>query len=342
MSYYGLYKYIKGSGVWIFSHKPASWKEFDIGWSGGSYSYGTNNENSDLDVRGVALNQKSDLLGMTKFEQYVDNKTDTTIYGFNKIITLLLNSNPNTVELLGLNPEHYLYLNSIGKEIIDNRKIFLSKRAFQSFGGYADQQLRRLQNALARDAYPQSEKEHHIYNSIKNAMYDFKRRYGDFQGGSMDIYVDTSDNPAFEDEIFMDVNLKHYPLRDYKNMWAEMHNIIKDYDKIGKRNKKKDDNHLNKHAMHLIRLFMMAIDILEKGEIITYRKAEQPLLLGIRNGEYQKEDGTYRNEFYELLLDYEKRLNYAAENTILPDKPDFKRIEEFVIDINERHLLNCK
>ena len=38
----------------------------------GSYAYGTNNENSDIDVRGIALNQKSDLLGMTSFEQYCD------------------------------------------------------------------------------------------------------------------------------------------------------------------------------------------------------------------------------------------------------------------------------
>lgn len=58
----------------------------------------------------------------------------------------------------------------------------------------------------------------------------------------------------------MDVTLSHYPLRDYRSVWAEMHNIVKDYDKIGKRNKKKDDNHLNKHAMHLIRLFMMHIN----------------------------------------------------------------------------------
>ena len=45
----------------------------------GSYSYGTNNENSDIDVRGIALNRKSDLLGMTQFEQYVDDSTDTGI-----------------------------------------------------------------------------------------------------------------------------------------------------------------------------------------------------------------------------------------------------------------------
>lgn len=77
----------------------------------GSYSYGTNNENSDIDIRGITLNQKSDLIGMTQFEQYVDENTDTTIYSLNKMISLLLNCNPNTIELLGMNPEHYLYLN---------------------------------------------------------------------------------------------------------------------------------------------------------------------------------------------------------------------------------------
>ena len=144
----------------------------------GSYSYGTNNESSDIDVRGVALNRKSDLIGMTSFEQYVDIETDTTIYGLNKLITLLLNCNPNTIELLGLNSEHYLYLNNFGKELISNAKLFLSKRAIQSFGGYADAQLRRLQNALARDSYPQSEREQHIFNSVKNAMYATGRILG--------------------------------------------------------------------------------------------------------------------------------------------------------------------
>src|SRR5574344_2053007 len=69
----------------------------------GSYSYGTNNENSDIDIRGVALNQKSDLIGLSEYEQYVDDNTDTVIYAFNKMITLLLSCNPNTIELLGLN-----------------------------------------------------------------------------------------------------------------------------------------------------------------------------------------------------------------------------------------------
>lgn len=37
---------------------------------GGSYAYGTNHENSDIDFRGITLNLLSNLLGLTEFEQY--------------------------------------------------------------------------------------------------------------------------------------------------------------------------------------------------------------------------------------------------------------------------------
>lgn len=68
----------------------------------GSYSYGTNNENSDIDIRGVMLNRKSDLIGLSRYEQYVDNHTDTTIYTFNKMITLLLSWQPQYVGVVGI------------------------------------------------------------------------------------------------------------------------------------------------------------------------------------------------------------------------------------------------
>lgn len=302
----------------------------------GSYSYGTNVEGSDIDIRGITLNQKSDIIGLTQFEQYVDNNTDTVIYAFNKIINLLLSCNPNTIELLGLNSEHYLYLNDIGQLLLDNKKLFLSRRAIQSFGGYADAQLRRLQNALARDRYPQSEKEQHIFNSVKNAIHGFNSSYKNFENGSLEIFIDKAVNPELETEIYVNANMKHYPLRDYASMWNTMANVVKDYEKIGKRNKKKDDLHLNKHAMHLIRLFMMALDILEKGEINTYRADEHELLMDIRFGKYQNEDGTYKDSFYDILADFEKRLHYASENTDLPEEPDMKKVQELVMTINER------
>lgn len=302
----------------------------------GSYAYGTNVAQSDVDIRGVALNSKRDLIGMSAFEQYVDEETDTVIYGFRKTIELLLACNPNLLELLGLPETHYWYRSPLGQLLLDNRQLFLSKRAIRSFGGYADQQLRRLQNALARDSYPQAEKEYHIWRTLQNTLADMEDRYRSFAGGRIRLYLDQSEQPDWEQEIYMDVTLNHYPLRDYQNIWGELHNIVRDYDKLGKRNKKKDDLHLNKHAMHLIRLMMTAVDILEKGEIVTYREEEHDLLMAIRSGAYQDGRGGFRGEFYDLLAEYEKRLARAAAETALPDAPDMRAVEELVMTVNEK------
>ena len=301
---------------------------------GGSHAYGTNIATSDTDIRGITFNPIESLLGNIEFEQFEDRNTDTVIYGLNKMIDLLLSCNPNCIEILGCKPEHYFIISPEGQLLLDNRKIFLSRRAIKTFGGYANSQLRRLQNALARDSYPQAEKEKHILGSITHAMEDIVSRYhkingepikysfcGDhgalrhafseyntamhrmenmkqFEYGSIELYPDVSEREDMEVEMFCDVVLHHYPLRDYRNIWNEINTIVKDYDKLGKRNTKKDDLHLNKHAMHLVRLYLMCIDILTKEEIITYREEDHDLLMSIRNGEYQKSDGTYRSEIF--------------------------------------------
>lgn len=301
---------------------------------GGSYAYGTNHEGSDIDFRGVTLQMPSDLIGLTEFEQYEDDRTDTVIYGFNKLVKLLLECNPNTCEILGLEEEQYLIKSKLGQELIDNSRLFLSKRAIKSFGGYADAQLRRLQNAIARDTLPQSDREKHILKSVTNALEDFNRRYAGKDSGSIRLYIDQAENPELDTEIFVDAEYQHFPLRDYTDLWGTMRTVVRDYDKIGKRNKKKDDNHLNKHAMHLIRLFMMAIDILEKGEIITHRKNDLPVLLAIRRGEYMQSDGTFSADFYEMLEEYEHKLDAAAARTKLPDNPDMDGVEKFVERVN--------
>jgi len=303
---------------------------------GGSHAYGTATAGSDVDIRGCAFNSRSDLIGMTGFEQVVNTDVDTTVYSFNKLIRLICDCNPNTIEMLGCKPEHYLMFSPVGQEFIDNRKMFLSKRAVYSFGGYANQQLRRLQNALARDSYPQAEKERHILGSIKSAMRSFHDMYASFPEGAISLGIDISEREDLESEIFIDVNLKHYPLRDYKNIWGDMNSIVKEYGKLNKRNRKKDDLHLNKHAMHLIRLYLMCLDILEKEEIITYREHDLELLMEIRGGGYQLEDGTFRPEFFDMVSEFEKRLEYAGENTGLPEEPDYERIEEFMMTVNEK------
>ena len=308
---------------------------------GGSWAYGTaidnNDYHSDYDYRGIYLNSIDELIGIkTDKGQICDTQTDTVIYSFKKMITLLSNCNPNTIEILGLKPEHYIYLSDIGHELIYNAEMFLSKKAVNSFGGYANSQLRRLDNKAIR-LVNQSQRENHILNSIKNARYTFPEKYFYYPEDSINLYIDESPQEEYDSEIFMDVNLHHYPLRDYKAMWSEMNNIVKDYSKIGKRNSHAiEHNKLGKHMMHLVRLFYMCFDILENHEIITYRTNEHDLLMEIRNGKYLDDNHQPIPEFFELVDELEKRLEYDKENTDLPDKPDYKRINEFVMNVNER------
>lgn len=303
---------------------------------GGSHAYGTDNENSDLDIRGCALNSKMQILTNENFEQFVNEATDTTIYAFNKLISLLSNVNPNTIEMLGNKPEHYFYVSPIGQELIDNAHLFLSKKAIYSFGGYANQQLRRLENKSNR-LVGQAQNEEHIHKTIEHAAYDFKNRYFTMPDDAIKLYIDKAVQEGYDTEIFMDVNLSHYPLRDYKGMWSEMQSIVKAYGKIGKRNEKAiEHNKLGKHMMHLVRLYMMCLDILEREKIVTYREDEHDLLMDIRNGKYLDSNRQPIAEFYEMVDDYEKKLEYAKQHTNLPDNPDYKAINEFVASVNER------
>ena len=305
----------------------------------GSYGYGTNREGSDVDFRGVTLNLPSDLIGLTSFEQFEDRTTDTVIYGFNKFVSLLVNCNPNIIELLGLDDDQYYIRSELGQTLLDNRHLFLSKRAAASFGHFADAQLRRLQNAIARDSLPQSEREQHILRSVRSALRDFNEHQREEERNNTRLYVDAAVTEGLDTEIFLDADLKHYPLRRYTDMMNTLNSVVRDYDKVGKRNHKKDDTHLNKHAMHLIRLFMMGIDILQNEEIRTHRSKEDlTLLMSIRNGDYM-EEGRMSDGFFDMLADYEERFEQAERASTLPDSPDMDRIEELVEEINRHAVL---
>lgn len=305
---------------------------------GGSHAYGTNKTDgsSDLDCRGIAINSREEILLGNDFDQVVDVDTDTTIYSFSKIIKLLCNVNPNCIEMCGLKPEHYLYVHPIGQELLNNKKLFLSKKAIHTFSGYANQMLYRA-NMKSTHSMHQEELEKHILKTLQHMQTDFVGKFTDVPTDGIKLYIDTAVQKGHNTEIFMDVNLSHYPLRDYCSMWNELQNTVKQYSKLGKRNSHAlEHDKMGKHLMHLVRLNYMCLDILEKEEINTYRENEHDLLMEIRNGKYVTEDNQIRSEFFDLVNELEKRLDYAKENTSLPDLPDYKRINEFKMSVNER------
>ena len=301
---------------------------------GGSLAYGTNNENSDTDIRGIATNSKRNILTGHDFEQVVDVPTDTTIYSLDRIVKLLMKCNPNTIELLGLRPQDYFVMMPAGKILVENSGLFLSKIAIQSFGGYANAQLRRLQNKSVR-LVSQTEQEKNILRSVEYASFDYKKRYFESPDDSIKLYIDKSMRDNMDSEIYMDIHLEHYPLRDYQGMWSEMNNVVQSYRNLGGRNKNAaTHDKLGKHMMHLVRLYYMCFDILEKQQIITYRSDEHDLFMSIRNGNYLDENEQPLPEFFDFLDTLEKRLDYDSKNTELPEKPDYEKIYDLVESIN--------
>lgn len=140
--------------------------------------------------------------------------------------------------------------------------------------------------------------------------------------------------------VLTDMEVKGYPLKQAHGMLSEMVSVIREYEKLNHRNRKKDDRHLNKHAMHLVRLYYTGTELLETGKMRTYRDKEHDLLMDIRNGKFQNEDYTFKPEFFELVDDLEKKFLYASEHTGLPDKPDWEQIEEFVMKVNRETVLD--
>ncbi len=235
----------------------------------GSYGYGTNNENSDIDLRGVLVEDRKYLYGLKTYEQFEDKESDTVIYSLKKFVRLCCEANPNTIELLGVDEEAIVKIDETGKFMRENPEMFLSKKVIKSFGNYSTAQLRRLQNALCHDSLEDIEKTKHIRNSLENQMEHLQRNYSSFDNNSIKIKINEEKN-----ELCFDINLKDYPIKDFVSIYSELSNTVKTYNKLNHRNNKKDVEHLNKHAMHLIRLLITGIDILDGKGIITKRKEE--------------------------------------------------------------------
>lgn len=145
---------------------------------GGSIAYGTNLPTSDVDIRGFAINPSKQIFGLEKdFEQIVDINTDTTIYSLNKMVKLLTSCNPNTIEILGCAPEHYLYVSDAGRLVLDNKQNFLSIKAIDTFGGYANAQYNRLEHALLGNGKNNEKKLEMLLHSLNCALVSFNAKH---------------------------------------------------------------------------------------------------------------------------------------------------------------------
>lgn len=288
---------------------------------GGSHAYGTDIETSDWDWRGIMTRSPRDILTGRDCEQFVHNGTDTTIYTVDKIVKLLASCNPNTIEMLGLKPEHYLHVSPAGELLLQNKDLFLSKRAVNSFGGYANAQMNRLINKSGRsnDEVVQNET-----RSIAKGLIALRR--DGIIGNNVAVY---------EADGATQINISgELPLDKFIAVSQIVTNVHDDYRRSTRNDKATEHGKLSKHMMHLTRLYLMAFDILEKGEIVTYREKEHDFLMSIRNGKFLVDGITPTKEFMDMVAEFDNKLKELSKHTDLPDKPDEEKINDLLGEIN--------
>lgn len=105
------------------------------------------NSIDDIDLMGVFMAPVDHYIGVRKtketMERFVD-EWDVVNYEFLKFVHLLLKSNPNVLSLLWIKDNHYIERHEYGEMLIKNRNLFVSKKAYHSFTGYAYGQLKRM------------------------------------------------------------------------------------------------------------------------------------------------------------------------------------------------------
>lgn len=295
---------------------------------GGSRAYGTNLPESDIDIRGVAVRRKEDILLGNDFENFVDVNTDTTIYSFDKIIELLTKCNPNTIEFLGLDADDYIYKNEIGELLLKNKDIFLSNRCINTFSEYALQQLYRMQQKT-NAALTEEELNRHISGVLNNMSKKMNDKYN-LDENNVSFYL-------VDGKIKCNIIATQCSMEDLLGMLSEFNNTLRDYRKTSKRNEHAlNHGKIAKHSMHLLRLYMMGIDLVSEGKIQTKRIKEHDLLMDIRNGVYLDENGIPNKQFFEIVDEYKNKFENACKNSVLPDEPDIDKINTFRMKINEK------
>lgn len=333
----------------------------------GSYAYSTNIPGSDFDTRGVFISNSVSSLGLSqRVEQVETPDKDETIFEFDKFVRLAVGVNPNVIELLYTPEENIIFIDEPFQRLRDNAHLILSTKARFSFSGYAFSQLKKIKSRDKWIGNPQSEEPPtlsqfctyitphgnlvRLSNEAFEAMsrdsflvktkgeYCFRvyKSTNDFapgiitEDGTQFRYIDVEeeklqervrDRAYFCGTLLGEVEKFHQAHKNWKNYWTWKKNRNPVRAKL-----EESFGYDGKNAMHLVRLMRMAEEILTTGQVIV-KRPDAAELLEIRNGKW-----TYE-ELIKWSEEMDKKLDYLYEKSTLRKYPDWKALDELVMDI---------
>lgn len=108
----------------------------------GSQSYGTSTPLSDVDYKGVYMQDFKDLVSFGYKEQFEESK-DECYYELRRFLQLLQTANPTVLEMLYSPSDCIIKSSKQFDAIAKHRDMFLTKKCLNSFGGYAVAQIKK-------------------------------------------------------------------------------------------------------------------------------------------------------------------------------------------------------
>ncbi len=272
----------------------------------------------DKDVMGIFIGPVEHYLGFGRrdvYEQW-EGEWDCVFYELRKFVGLLLNCNPNVLSLLWVKPNGIIYENELGGRLREHRDLFVTKKAYHSFSGYAHDQFKKMISF--------NQEAQQLMTQLEEQLTSFG--------------IDPDSSEAGQ-------SLRTLSGEPFVGATTKMMEVVKRY--RGERRRYYSGGYMGqkrrelvrrhgydaKNAAHLIRLLRMGIEFLTEGTLHVER-ADAAELLSIKSGEWPLEKVKSEAErLFQLSQE-------AYVRSSLPAEPDRDRAERLCVKmISDYHRL---
>ena len=139
---------------------------------------------SDVDVTGIFVPHKKLILGTRRqflypefehFDEWSDPENkDNKYLSLPKFARRLYECNPNITEQLFVRPDHILFCNEFGLELLNMRHLFITKQSFERFASYARHQILLMDRGHNNNSRGKASAHIHYYELSGEENFDLK------------------------------------------------------------------------------------------------------------------------------------------------------------------------